>query len=309
MSEDASVRPDQADKDEFEMDGASGVGAVEHPLTAGVLLREARLAKGIDIATLAALLKVPVIKIQALEQDEFALLLDPAFARALASSVCRVLNIDSAPVLQQLPAITAFTATPQNRGINTPFRARKGGHGLDFWPNISKSVILVGVALLFGAVVLIFLPDIQQEIKRYQQADSGVERKNELIELVSITTPVVISAASGDVVEELVRNPPREVLTAVAVQSSLSASNAADAKTQAMISFSATGESWVKVTDAKGAVVLERTLRTGESAEASGAPPLNAVVGRADVIQVQVRGQVFGLSSATNNNVARFEVK
>ena len=89
----------------------------------------------------------------------------------------------------------------------------------------------------------------------------------------------------------------------------LPSANAADATANATITFSATGESWVKVTDAKGVVVLGRTLRAGESAGASGALPLVAVVGRADAIQVLVRGQAFGLGGVTNNNVARFEVK
>jgi cytoskeleton protein RodZ len=34
-----------------------------------------------------------------------------------------------------------------------------------------------------------------------------------------------------------------------------------------------------------------------------------AVIGRANAIQVQVRGQAFDLGAVTKNNVARFEVK
>jgi cytoskeleton protein RodZ len=73
--------------------------------------------------------------------------------------------------------------------------------------------------------------------------------------------------------------------------------------------FSAKDASWVKVTDAKGAVVLNRTLQPGEAAGVSGLLPLRAVVGRADAVQVQVRGQAFDLNAVAKNNVARFEVK
>ena len=83
---------------------------------------------------------------------------------------------------------------------------------------------------------------------------------------------------------ELMRNSPHEALPSVTVEPSLPASNAYYCKAKAMIAFSATGESWLKVTDAKGVVVPGRTLRTSQSAEASGALPLVAVVGRADVI-------------------------
>ncbi|MGH8805393.1 MAG: DUF4115 domain-containing protein, partial [Polaromonas sp.] len=76
-----------------------------------------------------------------------------------------------------------------------------------------------------------------------------------------------------------------------------------------IVTFRARGESWVEVTDAKGTVVLRRTLSAGDVAGASGALPLTAVVGKADATQVQVRGQAFDLAAVARNNVARFEVK
>ncbi|MEO6321181.1 MAG: RodZ domain-containing protein [Polaromonas sp.] len=309
MSEDDIVLSGQTGTGALVAGSLTDFGGAASQTTAGSLLREARQAQGLDIDALAALLKVPVKKLQALEQDEFELLLDPVFARALASSVCRILKIDPAPVLQRLPVIAAFKVTSQNRGINAPFRAREGGHGASARFPISRPAILIGLALLVGAVALFFLPVIQQEITRYRQAGSAVERKSELIEPVSISTPAVSPAASESGAAELARNPPREMPPTVTVQPSLSVSNASEVNAKAMITFSATGDSWVKVTDAKGTVVLERMLRTGESAEASGALPLAAVVGRADAIQVQVRGQAFGLGGVTRSNVARFEVK
>ena len=72
-------------------------------VTAGTLLRQAREAVGMDVSVLASALKVPVGKLQALEADDFTALPDAVFARALASSVCRALKIDAAPVLQGLP--------------------------------------------------------------------------------------------------------------------------------------------------------------------------------------------------------------
>jgi cytoskeleton protein RodZ len=63
------------------------------------------------------------------------------------------------------------------------------------------------------------------------------------------------------------------------------------------------------VTDAKGVVILRRNLVANEVVGASGALPLTAIVGRADVTQVQIRGQAFDLTPVTRDNVARFEVK
>lgn len=309
MSEREGARPNQAGISEFDAIGAGELRDPDHAASAGAWLREARQAQGMEIDTLAALMKVSVKKLQALERDEFELLLDPVFVRALASSVCRILKIDSAPVLQRLPAIPSFKVTSQNRGINTPFRAREGGGGSTSLPHVSKSAGVIGVALLAGAVALFFLPDIQQQIAKYKNAGPDVGESISFAEPASALTPVEIPIVTEEVVSKPPRNPAAELLSATGIQPSLPVPNVLNVSTDAVIAFSAAGDSWIQVTDGKGVVVLERTLRSGQSADASGLLPLRAVVGRADVIQVQVRGQAFGLSGVTSNNVARFEVK
>lgn len=74
-------------------------------LTAGQLLRAARLKAGVHLAVLSVTLKVPVKQLEALEADQF----DPAkgavFLRGLASAVCRHLRADPAPILALLPLV------------------------------------------------------------------------------------------------------------------------------------------------------------------------------------------------------------
>ena len=98
-----------------------------YELTPGAYLRESREAAGLHLATLAASLKVSVRKLEALEHDQFDLLPDAVFTRALASSVCRMLKLDPAPVLERLPPISAAKFVSQDRGINEPFRPRNVG--------------------------------------------------------------------------------------------------------------------------------------------------------------------------------------
>jgi cytoskeleton protein RodZ len=76
-----------------------------------------------------------------------------------------------------------------------------------------------------------------------------------------------------------------------------------------VVAFKASAASWVEVTDSAGAIVLRKTLAAGETAQVGGTLPLKAVVGRADVTEVTVRGQRFELQTVAKDNVARFEVK
>ena len=307
--------------------------------SAGALIRRARLAQGIDITTLSGTLKVPVARLQALETDQFTQLVDPVFTRALASSVCRALKLDPAEVLQRLPAITAFRSVSQNRGINTPFRPRDGALGVSTWSQVSRPAMLLGAALLAGAGILVFLPFFQQEFARLRQPALG----SGSVALGAIGTsgskPLATSPAiAGETIEQVIPavalsavsnangaalTPPSgglfpaatsavsvpAVATLVAMGATVnSALPAPDASASSTLALLAKSESWVQVTDAKGVVVLNRTLRAGEAAPVQGVLPLAVVIGRADAVAVTVRGQTFGLERVTKNNVARFEV-
>ena len=76
-----------------------------------------------------------------------------------------------------------------------------------------------------------------------------------------------------------------------------------------VVTFAARTESWVEVADAKGNVILRRTLVAGDVVGASGELPLKIVVGRADATQVQIRGKAFDLNAVAKDNVAKFEVR
>lgn len=126
-------------------------------------------------------------------------------------------------------------------------------------------------------------------------------------------------APTGTVLENVTRAPaPSESVAPLAVVSNGAASEPMpavgsllepNAGANAMVAFKARASTWIEVTDARGAVVLRRTLLAGESSAASGTLPLRAVVGRADAVDVQVRGKPLDLAPVSKENVARFEVK
>lgn len=294
------------------------------------------------IAALAVSLKVPVKKLEALEQDRFDLLPDAVFVRALASSVCRTLKLDAAPVLGLLPQTSAPKLTYQGAGINAPFRSPGEGPGPSIWTQVSRPAVLAGLVLLLGALVLIFLPAVKHDGSngKTETADTtmppgGADAGKPLpvaiagpgladivrpAEQASAPVAAASAAAAPTAVPLSIATLPPAVLSPTPVAAAAppppvapAAPAPAAAASQAMpagiVTFRAKGESWVEVTDAKGTVVLRRTLTAGEVASASGALPLAAVVGKADLTQVQVRGQAFDLSAVARDNVARFEVK
>jgi cytoskeleton protein RodZ len=325
---------------------SSDTDAVMAQTSAGGLLKQAREAAGLHIAALAVALKVPVKKLEALESDRFDLLPDAVFVRALASSVCRTLKIDAAPVLQRLPQTSSPKLTYQGAGINAPFRAPGDGPSPSIWTQISRPAVLAGLILLIGALVLIFLPALKTGVKEVKSdllsgtpdgdaanaaavppilpaplvpemgrvdsikpptddtdpALAGLAASSALLTRAQTTSATSVSSETS---------VPQARPSASLAQSIATPGNPASAALTSIgiVVFSAKSESWVEVTDSKGQVVLRRILNAGEVVGATGALPLSAIVGRADVTAVQVRGKAFDLSAVAKDNVARFEVK
>ncbi|HSW21644.1 MAG TPA: helix-turn-helix transcriptional regulator, partial [Burkholderiaceae bacterium] len=94
--------------------------------SAGSMLRAARERQGLHIAALAAAIKVPQVKLEALEAGRYNELTDATFVRALAHSVCRVLKIDAKPVLELLPAVHSALLERVDHGLKAPFQDRPG---------------------------------------------------------------------------------------------------------------------------------------------------------------------------------------
>ncbi len=300
--------------------------------SAGALLRQAREAAGVDIATLAQALKVSVKKLEALEQDRYEQLPDAVFARALASSVCRSLRIDPAPVLACLPQVAAPRLSHDDAGLNTPFHTPADLAQVPFWDRLSRPMVLAALAVLLGALVIILFPS------REQRAEIGAIVSQATALPPAASVPAVAVVAVPPPLPPASATPPDSppaTATAMAAPTAAAAppmspaapvqgqvraaGDAAQTETDAagrrklaatgLVVFKTREPSWIEVVDAQGTVQISRVLEPGEPAGVTGTPPLSVVIGRAEVTEVQVRGKPYDLAPVTRQGVARFEVK
>ena len=312
--------------------GGEAVETNDQP-SAGTLLRAAREAAGLHIAALAVSLKVPVKKLEALEQDRTDLLPDATCARALAASVCRSLKVDPAPVLARLPQGGAAHLKRHIQRTPTPFRSGGERSGFSFLSLRSRPAVLAGGLLLAGTLALVFWPalkDVAARLAGRNDTQASPAEPPLILELTGPSTPDAgrQTAAIGEgsvegkspsqglpsvfsVPAATALNAPSSTPGSTASIPNLQSVPAAAtvAATSGIVTFSAKGQSWVEVTDARGTVVLRRTLVAGDVVGATGALPMTAIVGRADTTQVEVRGKPLNLLPLSRDNVARFEVK
>ena len=67
--------------------------------------------------------------------------------------------------------------------------------------------------------------------------------------------------------------------------------------------------SWIEAQDARGNVLLSRTLQPGESVGLDGALPLRLVIGHASATEVMLRGKRVTLGPPNRDNVVKLELK
>jgi cytoskeleton protein RodZ len=279
--------------------------------TAGQLLRKAREATGLHVAALAVAMKVPVKKLEALEADRYAELPDAVFVRALAASVCRTLKVDPAPILGKLPRSSAPRFDAPEQGVNMPLHRQSLLLGNPLVGMLKRPPVLAVLGLLLAALVVVLWPASSSE----ESAEPVPVVADRPDALPSGPPPEgarpASNTASAPVAEQALSTPtalPAQTASG-AVVAALAPTDIADTAGDSVMTFTATDSAWVRVSDSKGVVRLEKTLAAGESAGASGDLPLSVVVGNVAATTVSVRGQPYPIESLNKNNVARFEVK
>ena len=307
-------------------------GRASTAASAGAWLRNARQQRGLHIAALAVMLKVPQAKLEALEADRFDLLPDATFARALATAMCRALKVDPTPVLALLPRSSEL-GLDVPPGLNQPFRERGAGSAIDGGAlSVLARPVVWGPALLLVAAAAVYwvpagwISDRDAVVATPTPAASSTVVSTvasapvEFVPAPSVTASVSASApavaaapasasqplpiASAPLQVREVAPPPAATPVAIAAP----VKPTVTAATGSALRVTATADTWVEVADAQGQLLVSRVLREGEQQEYSGAAPYKVRVGNVRGTRVEWRGATVDLAARANNNVARLEL-
>ena len=317
-------------------------------VSAGALLRQARQAQGVALEDLAATLKVPVEKLQALEDEDWQRLPDVVFLRALAQTICRTLHLEAAPVLALLPQQKVTALAPQG-GLNAPMRERGAPSILATttkhspWPWVVLLLIVLGGGGYLGVQWMapewvrgvsttvsapsdpagdspLFSPAVPEEGDGGGMGNMGdVAQAGEVptVQAAALMQPALPEeegAQPGFAAPAPVPAPAPVAQAETAAAPAAAAAQAAQAAQAAasvspVLRITAKGATWVQVLDAQQRLLIEKILQDGEVFSTSAPKPLTVAVGKADLATVEVNGAPFDVQAVARSNVARFEVK
>lgn len=276
-------------------------GLVAGAASAGALLKTAREAQGQHVGILAVMLKVPVHKLEALEADRYDELLDVVFTRALAAGVCRALKIDPTAVMAALPKTEIRRVKNSLAGLNTPIKTSRFALGNKLASRLI-SPMSVGIALLvFGIIAVVLWPEVNRPDAVSRDAVALSEPRTS--QVTTLVTPAINLPAEASALSQVVQE------LATPVQETSARPGAVTAPAPASLMLQARDACWIEIIDGNGVVQLRKVMEAGEVVQLDGALPLSVVLGRADKVDVSVRGQPLDVVSISKANVARFEVK
>jgi cytoskeleton protein RodZ len=289
--------------------------------SAGSILRAARERQGLHIAALSAAIKVPQAKLEALEAGRYDQLTDATFVRALAHSVCRALKIDAKPVLELLPALHSTLLERVDHGLKAPFHDRPGGQkpsDVRLW---HQPVFWVVALLLLAAAAFVLWPQ-RGAWWGTMPSLSGLLGLDRTPAQPGANSPSIVAAPSAPAVAPpaiAAVEPPASAVTTPAVAAPTVITETvppADAGTPAVNDtpagiavVRASEPSWVEAQDARGNLLLSRTLQAGETVGLDGPLPLRLVIGNAPATEVTMRGKRVTLGTPNRDNVVRVDLK
>ena len=300
--------------------------ATSEARNAGAMLRAARERQGLHIAALAAAIKVPQVKLEALEAGRYDELTDATFVRALAQSVCRVLKIEAKPVLDLMPSARTSALDRVAPVRRTPFHDKPGReepseprvwHQPMFWI-VAVLLVAAGAFVLWPqhteglTAWLAKLPRLGSGDAPKPAAPAPVVTAPTAPAVQAPAAPPATAASMADAAAPAPTQtaPSTTPVVTETVHSAPAPTVAAPADTPAGIAVVRASEpSWVEAQDGRGNVLLSRTLQPGESVGLDGPLPLRLVIGNATSTEVTMRGKRVTLGAPNRDNVVKVELR
>ena len=301
-------------------------GVVEQPpvMSVGRQLREAREAKGLSQAEIAAKLKLSTHQVQALEADDWSHLPWNTIIRGFVRNYARVLGLDTVDLMASLDGLQM----PQNREIEIPVGTRVPllfeGHveRRDYFRVISGVVLLILALLAYfyfpqewRESTLAAMQSLSQSFENTSgHVESPVSRPQTSEAAVVPPAPAIVSPVE---VAVAVPTPPQVTVpeaqpdspAPIALAPTPPVVSATKSVVKEGLKFGFTEPSWVEVRDRNGDIIFSQLNPAGSQSEVTGKPPFTLVIGNASRVTLLYKGKNVDLSKRSKDDVVRLTLE
>jgi cytoskeleton protein RodZ len=278
-------------------------------------LTAARVAAGFAVADVARQLKLSGWQVEALESGDYARLPGPVFVRGFIRNYARLLKLDPAPLLAEIPSQTPVIATvaPEPAPSTAiPFPGRRKFR----WQPYAIGGLVVIAALVgyefYGDELVSNVIDTQ--VVELPAPKIIVES----VPVEVVPEPVPVPVAESPPPSAPAPTPsPVTVTAAAAPQRTEIAKVAPDSRAarvepgadEHVIRMMFSRDSWVEIRDRQGRKIFSQLNSAGTAKAVSGQPPLSMIVGNATGVRVMHNDRPVDLAPYTQVDVARLTIE
>ncbi|MEI8645970.1 DUF4115 domain-containing protein [Pseudoalteromonas sp. Hal040] len=271
--------------------------------TLGQALKKRREDAGKSLEQLAGALKLSVLQLQRLENDEHELLGPATFVKGYIRSYCRELKIDSQAMLALLPE----HVEPAKKSKMQSFSRRTEKEAHDSRLMLFSYFIL---AVIIGSSVFWWWQNSNQNIE--QPVTTAMPNQ---LESSEISPDLALEAPAEETIQPLpedeqeIIQPKADVPTSnneaqnqVAAQPETE--KADPEHSEVVMHFNE--DSWVEIHDGNGDRIAFGVKKAGYVMTVTGPQPFSVVLGKHQVVDITFQGQAVDTSHLAKNRLAKF---
>ena len=267
--------------------------------TLGQALKKHRENAGVSLEQLAGALKLSVLQLQRLENDEHELLGPATFVKGYIKSYCRELKIDSQAMLALLPE----QIEPAKKSKMQSFSRRTEKEAHDSRLMLFSYFIL---AVIIGSSVFWWwqnsAPAIEEPIKTIQPNQLETSELSSPIQEPPVGQENTESAAPISTDLAVAESEPASATTPPVTPEQASSSD----PEQSTIVMHFNEDSWVEIHDGNGDRVAFGVKKAGYVMTVTGPQPFNVVLGKHQMVDITFEGQPVDTSHFAKNRLAKF---
>lgn len=258
------------------------------PFSVGAALRDARERLGWSVADVESRLKFASRQIEALEAENFTRLPEIFFVRRFVHTYAKLLQLDPDPLLAALPIAPAQPSLhTANIAIEVPFRNTYATRRL--------KIIWLAAGLVVLTITLVLFVWLNRSKPIVPQATV------ESIEL----SAVMAAPASVVIAVDVLAVPPEAPAAAKVIKTESNSTS----KQSASIRLKFDADSWVKVTDNDGKILLSQLNSSGSEQHLNGKPPFSVIIGNISGVHLYYQEKLVELAPFYDGEIARFTLE
>lgn len=308
-------------------------------LNLGYILVKGREAANISVASLASQLNLDISQLIDLENNQYDNLGPEIFVKGYIKSYCKLLDLDENEVMQSYQSSERNSKEKEMQSFSNRFEKEThdsrlmivsyivlsivlGSSGILWWQNQnSKDEIVIKssevdvtlntpTAMVNASVVAEPEPDsagAETDSKPTKEEITAVKAHSPIIDLkiAKVNTNEVVTELKQDVIKE--ENIPEllpEVVAAEQAQKEL----VKDEIIVSKIIMSFSGDSWVEIFDATSERVAFGVKKSGYVMTVNGVAPFSVVLGKHQLVEIELDGEKVDTSSFPTNRLAKFQL-